>query len=1293
MIDLPDLRHIEKLREDLWRTPSLGQAVVMIGSGMSLNAERIPGQSHGFPLWLELARAIYEQLYLGDGPEHEKKRELSISGLGATVVAREFEAVFGTQKLSQLINAEIPDVGFKPGYLHEKLLKLPWADVFTTNYDTLLERTAVESRNYQTIREIHDLPGSSQPRIFKLHGTLNASPRFIITDEDFRNYPKQFSPFVNSVQQALMENTMVLIGFSGDDPNFLAWTGWVRDRLGTHAPLIYLVTLDRLPEPKVQLLKTRNVVPIDLSPVVFMAANCPGKSPKAWALEWFIEALADGRPLPPFDWPNPGSGSKHNLPQALPLPPRPRAARVEKIVVPQQEHGKPQADYLKALSKKWTSERKSYPGWLIAPTKCRQSLWHSIEHELYRIPSNLDVLSPTEGLVLAHEFNWQIERCLHPLMTDWSECFEKLLISNPIEKLSAGHFGVGMDELEQAWMELAFAIIRTAREDFDGPKHTEWMERTNSQARRKSDWLSRWHYERCLRALWTLNQSQTRQFVQEWPATPEQPVWQLKRASILAELGDLIEAQTTLSDALRRIRSGLRGRDVSIQLLSEEGWCLRMLIFVTQALAPTEAAGEREEAQERWRQLRSFQCDPWEIEESIDLAVAAKTPDIPPAQRQVKDFDPLTSHRTFNFGGNWHSKMLPAFSKMRLFEDAGLPMRVGIITLGGSSLRNACRWVEQSAPHWSVSMVLRANAEDDLKDMFQRPKIAALAEKQVDLLCGWLVSALKDSVIHLPNSQTQWGYSFSERVVQILAELLSRIVIVLDDNRKDEVLQLAIEIHAHRTIRHHVSLERAATPLFKRLFQSATETQLLRWIPDMISFPLPEEVDDQSNWMANRNTWRDPMWEVEVKPLSATNVKILRAQAPVQRSIAALFVATNRTDGVIRQRALIRLIDLDGLDLLTLQQRQRLGESLWTHLNPQTGLPDVKSITLVGFLQLPSPKSAKAREVIKKRLLTRPVQYYVKKVSPDGRVLEYTVPERYVPVVDAVIAATLPLFVESARKHPGFRWSAEEVHILTQRVAEWWDHDKALLEQYKDAEMDPMDSKRSVKSAFARIVTFLARVTLPSIEATNAETVSLTERLIEELGDRGIPTLEAKIVLLLIRPALADSLAESVLNSMTTGDLKQVAVRATSWWVEAASKGLVPKPPECLIDELCQQIRLLNLSTLHTSLDHIAYLLRKCPRFFREEHLTTLCRGLDTLLYESEIDFGARSLEQDSRIPIEEKPDCRTFSVYLAAQLWLQYSKRKLPIPSILEKWREAAARDRLPEIRRAWDTAIDFSK
>ena len=42
----------------------------------------------------------------------------------------------------KILKQAVPDEDFVPSRLYKKLMELPWCDVFTTNYDTLLERTA-----------------------------------------------------------------------------------------------------------------------------------------------------------------------------------------------------------------------------------------------------------------------------------------------------------------------------------------------------------------------------------------------------------------------------------------------------------------------------------------------------------------------------------------------------------------------------------------------------------------------------------------------------------------------------------------------------------------------------------------------------------------------------------------------------------------------------------------------------------------------------------------------------------------------------------------------------------------------------------------------------------------------------------------------------------------------------------------------------------------------------------------------------------------------------------------------
>ena len=67
------------------------------------------------------------------------------------------------------------------------------------------------------------------------------------------------------VQQTIMENVLCLIGFSGDDPNFLNWIGWVRDNLGKNTPPIYFCGF--VSSTQRRMLEARRITPIDFSPL------------------------------------------------------------------------------------------------------------------------------------------------------------------------------------------------------------------------------------------------------------------------------------------------------------------------------------------------------------------------------------------------------------------------------------------------------------------------------------------------------------------------------------------------------------------------------------------------------------------------------------------------------------------------------------------------------------------------------------------------------------------------------------------------------------------------------------------------------------------------------------------------------------------------------------------------------------------------------------------------------------------------------------------------------------------
>ena len=204
---------------------------------------------------------FYEKIH-GEKPEGRSKY------LNVLKLADEVQAAFGRPALNRVLREAIPDLEHKPSSFHIDLLNLPWTDVFTTNYDTLLERasTSVASWKYDVVLNQGDLVHSEKPRIIKLHGSFQSHRPFIITEDDYRRYPREFAAFVNTVRQTLLENTICLVGFSGDDPNFLQWIGWIRDNLDSgDSPRIYLIGVFNLSGARKKLLEQRNIALIDMS--------------------------------------------------------------------------------------------------------------------------------------------------------------------------------------------------------------------------------------------------------------------------------------------------------------------------------------------------------------------------------------------------------------------------------------------------------------------------------------------------------------------------------------------------------------------------------------------------------------------------------------------------------------------------------------------------------------------------------------------------------------------------------------------------------------------------------------------------------------------------------------------------------------------------------------------------------------------------------------------------------------------------------------------------------------------
>lgn len=181
-----------------------------------------------------------------------------------------FEAEFATDELESDSENEVEIK--KLDILKKEISDIEWKIQFTARQillkeDELSKLELLRKECPSVVVRSSQLALKKTRNIIKLHGSRrtennsifgfddDARKQYVITQEDFDTYPVKHEAFTQLMRISLLQESFCLIGFSGVDPNFLAWIGWVRDVLfkdkegSDKDPLkkIYMISVSKLP--------------------------------------------------------------------------------------------------------------------------------------------------------------------------------------------------------------------------------------------------------------------------------------------------------------------------------------------------------------------------------------------------------------------------------------------------------------------------------------------------------------------------------------------------------------------------------------------------------------------------------------------------------------------------------------------------------------------------------------------------------------------------------------------------------------------------------------------------------------------------------------------------------------------------------------------------------------------------------------------------------------------------------------------------------------------------------------
>ncbi|MGB5988756.1 MAG: SIR2 family protein [Marinifilaceae bacterium] len=138
---------------------------------------------------------------------------------------------------SQLIDEFTKDI--KASENHNILASLPIQTFWTTNYDTLIEKSLENFGKAVDVKICSENLATNKPRrdavIYKMHGDISLPHEAILTKDDYESYNEKRQLFTTALQGDLVSKTFLFIGFSFEDPNLDYILSRIRILLGNNS--------------------------------------------------------------------------------------------------------------------------------------------------------------------------------------------------------------------------------------------------------------------------------------------------------------------------------------------------------------------------------------------------------------------------------------------------------------------------------------------------------------------------------------------------------------------------------------------------------------------------------------------------------------------------------------------------------------------------------------------------------------------------------------------------------------------------------------------------------------------------------------------------------------------------------------------------------------------------------------------------------------------------------------------------------------------------------------------------
>jgi hypothetical protein len=211
------ISEVESFIKDFVKDLDNRSAAIFAGAGMS--------KLLGFVSWPELLEDIAEEIGLRVDKEHDliSLAQYHVNHKGSNnALAKKILQEFSEQ-------AEETET-------HKILARLPISTFWTTNYDSVIERSLENAQKVVDVKHSVKQLAQTLPKrdvvVYKMHGDVTVPVDAIISKEQYESYFRTHEAFVTALSADLISKTFLFVGFSFTDPNL----DYVLSRLKISSP-------------------------------------------------------------------------------------------------------------------------------------------------------------------------------------------------------------------------------------------------------------------------------------------------------------------------------------------------------------------------------------------------------------------------------------------------------------------------------------------------------------------------------------------------------------------------------------------------------------------------------------------------------------------------------------------------------------------------------------------------------------------------------------------------------------------------------------------------------------------------------------------------------------------------------------------------------------------------------------------------------------------------------------------------------------------------------------------------